>query len=135
MTTRLDKVPHTGGMRYDEHVPKIPAAAISTVDADLLSQLIKQDGTVRVRLRLSCKTLPDMPSANVIGELTGTEIPDEVIVLGDHLGSWDKGQGAHDDGAGCVQSIEALRLLKSFRASRYPVMNRSNSSPAPSCQP
>lgn len=114
MTTRLDKVPHTGAMRYDENVPKIPAAAISTVDADLLSGLIKRDGRVRVRLRLSCETLPDVPSANVIGEITGSESLDEVVVLGGHLDSWDKGQGAHDDGAGCVQSIEALRLLKSI---------------------
>lgn len=114
MTTRLDDAPHTGGMHYDSKVPKIPAAAISTVDANFLSQLIKRDGSVRVRLRLSSETLPDVPSANVIGEITGFERPDEIIVLGGHLDSWDKGQGAHDDGAGCVQSIEALRLLKSL---------------------
>ncbi|MCG8603970.1 M20/M25/M40 family metallo-hydrolase [bacterium] len=112
MTTRLDKVPHTGGMRYEEGVRKIPAAAISTVDANLLSELIKQDSKVRIRLRLSCETLPDVPSANVIGEITGSERPNEVILLGGHLDSWDKGQGAHDDGAGCVQAIEALRLIK-----------------------
>jgi hypothetical protein len=112
MTTRLDKVPHTGGMRYEEGVNKIPAAAISTVDASLMSDLIKQDSTVRVRLRLSCKTLPDVPSANVVGEITGSERPNEVVLLGGHLDSWDKGQGAHDDGAGCVQAIEALRLIK-----------------------
>ncbi|MFQ5824706.1 MAG: M20/M25/M40 family metallo-hydrolase, partial [bacterium] len=114
MTTRLDKVPHTGAMHYDENVLKIPAAAISTMEANFLSKLIKQDEIVQVRLRLTCETLPDVPSANVIGEITGTEIPDEVIVLGGHLDSWDKGQGAHDDGAGCVQSIEALRLLNSM---------------------
>lgn len=114
MTTRLDKVPHTGGMRYDDKVPKIPAAAISTMDANFLSKLIKKEGSVRVRLRLSCEILPDVPSANVIGEIKGTEKPDEVVLLGGHLDSWDKGQGAHDDGAGCVQAIEALRLLKSM---------------------
>ncbi len=114
MTTHLDKIPHTGAMHYDDNVPKIPAAAISTMDAELLGDLIKQDGSVRVQLRLSCETLPDAPSANVIGEITGSEKPEEVIVLGGHLDSWDKGQGAHDDGAGCVQSIEALRLLKSL---------------------
>ncbi|MFQ5709933.1 MAG: M20/M25/M40 family metallo-hydrolase [bacterium] len=114
MTTRLDDVPHTGAMRYEEGVPKIPAAAVSTVDANLLSALIKRDGVVRVRLRLSCQTLPDVPSANVVGEITGSEKPDEVILLGGHLDSWDKGQGAHDDGAGCVQAIEALRLLKAL---------------------
>lgn len=114
MTTRLDNVPHTGAMRYTENVPKIPAAAISTMDANFLSQLIEKDTSVRVRLRLSCQTLPDVPSANVIGEIPGTVKPDEVIVLGGHLDSWDKGQGAHDDGTGCVQAIEALRLLKSM---------------------
>jgi hypothetical protein len=114
MTTRLDKVPHTGVMHYDDNVPKIPAAAISTLDANFLSELIQQDRRVRLRLRLSSETLPDVLSANVIGEITGSENPDQVIVLGGHLDSWDKGQGAHDDGAGCVQSIEALRLLKSM---------------------
>ncbi|MFQ5603823.1 MAG: M20/M25/M40 family metallo-hydrolase [bacterium] len=114
MTTRLDDVPHTGAMRYDDNVRKIPAAAISTLDANFLSQLLKRDKSVRVRLRLSCETLPDVPSANVIGEITGSEFPDEVIVIGGHLDSWDKGHGAHDDGAGCVQAIEALRVLKSL---------------------
>ena len=114
MTTRRDDVPHTGAMHYSPDVPKIPAAAISTVDADFLSALLKRDGAVRVRLRLSCQTLPDAPSANVIGEIVGSEKPDEVIVLGGHLDSWDKGQGAHDDGAGCVQAIEALRLIKAL---------------------
>ncbi len=114
MTTRLDDVPHTGGMRYIDGIPKIPAAAISTLDAEFLSRLLKQERRVRVRLRLSCKTLPDVPSANVIGEIRGSEKPDEIIVIGGHLDSWDKGQGAHDDGAGVVQSIEALRLLNAL---------------------
>lgn len=114
MTTRLDHVPHTGAMRYEEGVRKIPAAAISTLDANFLSSLIAKDGTARVKLTLSCETLPDVPSANVLGEIRGAELPDEVIVIGGHLDSWDKGHGAHDDGAGCVQSIEALRLLKSL---------------------
>ncbi len=112
MTPNLDDVPHTGALRYAEGVKKIPAAAISTLDAELLSRVLKTDGRARVHLQLSCKTLPDVLSYNVIGELRGTEIPDEVVLLGGHLDSWDKGEGAHDDGAGCVQSIEALRLLK-----------------------
>lgn len=112
VTTRLDKVPHTGLMQYDENVPKIPAAAISTVDAELLSKLIKQEKNVRVRLRLDCKSYPNIESANVIGEIKGTEKPDEIVLIGGHLDSWDLGQGAHDDGAGCVQAIEALRLIK-----------------------
>lgn len=115
MTTRLDDVPHTGAMRdYAEGITKIPAAAISTIDANLLSSALKTDGVVSVNLRLSCKTLPDVLSANVIGEIIGTELPDEVILVGGHLDSWDKGHGAHDDGSGCVQSIEALRLIKAM---------------------
>ncbi len=114
MTMQLDKVPHTGAMGYEENVTQIPAAAISTVDANFLSKLIKQDGKVKVSLSLSCRTLPDVPSANVVGEIRGSEFPEEVIVLGGHFDSWDKGHGAHDDGAGCVQSIEALRLIKSL---------------------
>ncbi|RMD95110.1 MAG: peptidase M28 family protein [Calditrichaeota bacterium] len=112
MTTRLDDVPHTGAMRYAKDVAKIPAAAISTEDANFLSQLLKREKNVQVRLTLSCKTLPEVPSANVIGEIPGSEKPDEVILLGAHLDSWDKGEGAHDDGAGCVQVLEALRLIK-----------------------
>jgi hypothetical protein len=114
MTTRLDDVPHTGGMHYQDGVPKVPAAAISTMDANLLSELIAQEKNVRVRLKLTCQTFPDAPSANVLGELTGTEEPEEIIVVGGHLDSWDKGTGAHDDGAGCAQSIEVLRLLKAL---------------------
>jgi carboxypeptidase Q len=114
VTTRLDKVPHTGLMHYDETVPKIPAAAISTVDAELLSNLIEQEKNFWVRLRLDCKNYPKIKSANVIGEIKGTEKPGEVVLIGGHLDSWDVGHGAHDDGAGCVQAIEALRLIKSL---------------------
>jgi carboxypeptidase Q len=112
MTTRLDDVPHTGSMHYVDSIPKVPGAAISTVGADVLDELISKDKNVTVRLKLSCQTLPDVESADVIGELTGTEKPNEVIVVGGHLDSWDKGQGAHDDAAGCAHAIEALRLLK-----------------------
>jgi hypothetical protein len=112
MTTRLDDVPHTGAMNYEDGTAKIPAAAISTLDANLLSQLLVQDKKVVVRLKLTCQTFPDAPSANVMGEIVGSEKPEEIIVIGGHLDSWDKGTGAHDDGAGCVQSIEAVRLLK-----------------------
>lgn len=114
MTTRIDDIPHTGAMRYQDGIDKIPAAALATRDADYLSALLKREAGVRVHLRLSCQTLPDAPSANVIGELTGREIPDEVVLVGGHLDSWDVGHGAHDDGAGCVQSIEVLRLLKAL---------------------
>ncbi len=114
MTPSVDDFPHTGGMRYDDSVPKVPAAAISTLDAELLSKILAHDNTVNVRLKLTCQTLPDAPSANVLGEIVGAEKPEEIIVIGGHLDSWDKGTGAHDDGAGCVQSIEAVRLLKAL---------------------
>lgn len=112
MTSRLDDVPHTGAMRYVDTIPKVPAAAVSAIGANVLDSLIRKDDHVKVRLKLSCQKLPDVESANVVGELTGTEHPNEVIVIGGHLDSWDKGQGAHDDGAGVTESIEALRLLK-----------------------
>lgn len=112
VTTKMDKVPHTGLMQYDETVPKIPAAAISTIDAELLSKLIKQEKNVRVRIRLDCQSYPNIESFNVIGEMIGTEKPEEVVLIGGHLDSWDAGHGAHDDGAGCVQAIEALRLIR-----------------------
>jgi Zn-dependent M28 family amino/carboxypeptidase len=120
MSTRIDDVPHTGAMNYNDAVPKVPAAAVSTLDANWLDSIMTANGTARVRLRLSCETLPDVESANVIGELRGTEKPDEVVVIGGHLDSWDKGVGAHDDGAGCVHALEALRLLKEmgFRPKR-----------------
>ena len=112
MTTRLDDFPHTGAMSYVDSVKKIPAAAVSTNDAEKLSAMLKNEKNLQVRLKLSCETLPDMESANVVGDIVGSEHPEEVIVLGGHLDSWDKGQGAHDDGAGCVHSLEALRLIK-----------------------
>jgi hypothetical protein len=114
MTTSLDEYPHTGMLRYSDTAPKIPAAAISTLDAELLSRTIRHDRRSRVTLRLDCRTLPDAESHNVIGEITGREKPEEVVLVGGHLDSWDISQGAHDDGAGCVQAIEAVRLLKSL---------------------
>jgi len=112
MTTRSDNVPHTGTMGYNDSIPKIPSASVSTNDADLLSKLLAEGRNVVVTLTLSCETLPDVESANVMGEIVGIEQPDEIIVIGAHLDSWDKGQGAHDDGAGCIHALEALRLLK-----------------------
>jgi Zn-dependent M28 family amino/carboxypeptidase len=112
MTLALDNEPHTGAMRYLDNGRKIPAAAVSSVGANELSTLLKSGKKIRVQLILNCATLPDVESANVFGEIHGSEKPNEVVVIGGHLDSWDKGQGAHDDGAGSVQSIEALRLLK-----------------------
>jgi carboxypeptidase Q len=112
VTMQIDDVPHTGAMHYNDSLPRVPAAAVSTLGANLLDSLLAIDPQLTLTIKLSCQTLPDVESANVIGELTGTEKPDEVIVIGGHLDSWDKGQGAHDDGAGCAHSIEALRILK-----------------------
>ncbi len=114
MTNALDNQPHTGAMNYNDSIPKIPAAAVSTLGANLLSEALQKEKNVRVSLQLNCETLPDVDAFNVIGQLRGTEKPNEVILLGGHLDSWDKGTGAHDDGAGCVQSIEAVRILKSL---------------------
>ena len=112
LTMRLDDFPHTGLMIYDSEIPEIPAACISTIGADFLSDSLKKDPSLRVHLKLSCQNLPPVNSHNVVGQITGSERPDEIILIGGHLDSWDLGPGAHDDGAGCVQSIEALRLLK-----------------------
>ncbi|MFO0889549.1 MAG: M20/M25/M40 family metallo-hydrolase [Isosphaeraceae bacterium] len=90
----------------------MPAAAVSTLGADELSAALGRDPSLKLTLELSCQTLPDVMSANVLGEIRGSEKPNEVVVIGGHLDSWDKGQGAHDDGAGCVHAIEALRLLR-----------------------
>ncbi|HIA12334.1 MAG TPA: peptidase M28 family protein [Rhodospirillales bacterium] len=114
MTTLHDDVPHTGSMGYDSVGTKIPAAAISTNAADLLSSLLKADSDVQFHLELHCETLPDIKSYNVIGEIKGSEFPDEIVLVGGHLDSWDVGHGAHDDGGGCVQSIEVLRLFKAL---------------------
>jgi hypothetical protein len=114
MTTRLDDYPHTGGMRYADGVEKVPTAAVSTIGAERLSQLLAEGHEVVVKLELDCETLPDELSYNVLGEIRGSEFPDEVVVIGGHLDGWDVGQGAMDDGGGCCQSIEALRLMKTL---------------------
>lgn len=114
MGVNLEDYPHTGSLRYALNVPKIPAVAIATRHAEWLSELLKDDKDLKFYFETHCETLPDAPSFNVIGELKGTERPDEIIVVGGHLDSWDLGQGAHDDGAGCVQSIEVLRLFKAM---------------------
>ncbi|MFN0214732.1 MAG: M28 family peptidase [Saprospiraceae bacterium] len=114
MTLTLDDFPHTGAMRYDSAYTLIPAAAISTIAAETLSQLLREEGRTKVSVQLNCKTLPDAPSFNVIGEIRGSERPNDVILVGGHLDSWDVGHGAHDDGAGVVQSMDVLRVLKTL---------------------
>ncbi len=114
MNLRLDDLPHTGSMTY-ENLPvdkRIPSAAISTNDAELLSTMLKLDPSIEFFFRQNCKQLKDVLSYNVIGEITGNEFPNEYMIVGGHLDSWDLGDGSHDDGAGVVQSMEVLRLLK-----------------------
>jgi hypothetical protein len=112
MTLRLDDLPHTGTMHYDSAYKLIPAAAISTLAAETLSQILREEGRARVSIQLNCSTLPDVPSANVIGEIRGSERPNDIIIVGGHLDSWDVGHGAHDDGAGVMQSMDVIRVLK-----------------------
>lgn len=114
MNLRLDDYPHTGSMGYGE-LPlreRIPAAAISTNGAELLSSMLALNPILKFYLKQNCKNLPDVQSYNVIGEITGTTYPDEIMVVGGHLDSWDLGDGSHDDGAGIVQSMEVLRIMK-----------------------
>jgi carboxypeptidase Q len=106
------RTPHTGAMsNYVDSIPKIPAAAVAIEDAAMMRRLAQRGERIRVKLEMGARTLPDTRSHNVIGEIRGRERPDEVVVVGGHIDSWDVGQGAHDDGGGCVLSMEALRLL------------------------
>ncbi len=108
--TSNHRVAHTGGIRYQPDVAKIPAAALANVDADFLAAQVARGGAVRFRLELETRSLPDEKSANVIGELKGRERPGEVVLLGAHLDSWDLGFGAQDDGSGCAVVMTATRL-------------------------
>lgn len=113
ITGSLDDVPHTGVTLTKDGVPMIPAVAISTKGANLLSRLLDEE-PINVFIRTTCENLPNENSYNVIGEIKGSEFPDEIIVVGGHLDSWDVGGGAHDDGAGCVHSMDVLNILKSL---------------------
>lgn len=112
MSHSADNHPHTGSVNYSEDAPKIPAAALGLKDADRLSQRIASDPSMKLFLRTNCIKLPDTIGHNVIGVLRGAEYPDQYITVGGHLDSWDLAEGAHDDGTGCVQSIEVLRAYK-----------------------
>lgn len=114
VTHSLDNYPHTGTTRYDDAVKKIPAFACSTMDAEWLSKQLKLRMPVQLFLKSNCKQGPDVLSYNVVGEIRGSEKPEEIITAGGHLDSWDLGEGAHDDGAGCVQSIEVIRAIKAL---------------------
>ncbi len=108
------RTPHTGGMGYAEGVPKIPTAAITTEDADRFDRMAKRGQKIVLRLKMDAHFLDDAPSANLVGEIRGSEKPDEVVLLGGHIDSWDPGTGAMDDGGGCVVTWEAVRLLKTL---------------------
>ena len=114
MNLRMDDFPHTGSMSYGDlpNSQRIPSAAISTNHAELLSGMLALDKKINVFFSQNCQQLKDVQSYNVIGEITGSEFPNEYIVVGGHLDSWDLGDGSHDDGAGVVQSMDVLRLLK-----------------------
>lgn len=112
MTTLHDDFPHTGTTAFNDGIKPIPAVAVSTNDANLLSDLIKKEGVVRISIKTNCQKMPDEQSYNVIAEFRGSEKPEEIIAVGGHLDSWDVGEGAHDDGTGCVQSMDVLNVLK-----------------------
>jgi carboxypeptidase Q len=106
------RTPHTGGLRYADGAPQIPAAAITTEDADRLQRMQDRGTAVRLRLKMEAAFLPDADSFNVIGEIRGRERPDEVVVVGGHFDSWDVGTGSTDDGGGSVVTWDALRIMK-----------------------
>ncbi len=116
MTTTLDDYPHTGSMYYEglSLSQRIPAAAISTNGAELLSSMLSLKPKIKFFFRQNSRNFPDVLTHTVIGEIKGSEKPDEIIVVGGHLDSWDLGDGSHDDGAGVVQSMEVLRIFKSL---------------------
>ena len=111
MTTRLDDHPHTGATRLDPDGNNVPSVAISTNDAELLSRLL-DDGPVSLYIRTTCQMLDPVLSYNVIGEIRGSEMPEEIILVGGHLDSWDVGHGAHDDGTGCAHSLEVMHQIR-----------------------
>ena len=114
LSSTINDIPHTGNQRYLPDFPKIPAFAISTSDAELLSSLLAEQSDLKLYLESHGTMKSDKLSYNVIGEIRGSEKPEEIIAVGGHLDSWDVGEGAHDDGAGCMQAIEVLRLYKEF---------------------
>jgi len=112
VTTRSLYTPHTGALHYEDDAPRVPAAAITGEDADQIARLVERGVPVRLRLALGAQTLPDVDSASVLAEIRGAEKPDEIVLIGAHLDSWDVGQGAHDDGAGVVEVIDAMAHLQ-----------------------
>jgi Zn-dependent M28 family amino/carboxypeptidase len=116
-TSKYDNVPHTGVTAPFDSLKAIPSASIGLKDADYLSKALRQDPNLKINLNLSCKNEGEVQSYNVIGEIKGSELPEEVIVIGGHFDSWDVSCGAHDDGAGCIQSMEVLDIFKRLNIS------------------
>lgn len=114
LSEATDNNPHTGSMEYNDSFPKIPAAALGLKDADYLWTTCKRNPSVKVSMTTYGSFLPDAAGNNVIGELKGTQYPNEIITVGGHLDSWDVNEGAHDDGAGIVQTMEVMRVLKAM---------------------
>lgn len=114
VTTRSLYTPHTGGMRYEEGAPRIPAAAIAAEDADRIDRLVHRGVEVRLRLAMGAHAAGEATSHNVVADLPGAEKPEEIVLIGAHLDSWDVGTGAHDDGAGVAEVIEAMRRIRAL---------------------
>ena len=112
VTANSLRSPHTGATHYEAGSDPIPAAAVSVEDADMISRLLKSGRDVKVHLKMEARDEGMVPSANVVGELRGREMPEEILVIGGHIDSWDAGQGAHDDAGGCVIAMEAVNVLK-----------------------
>ena len=112
MTGTSLQSPHTGTLNYTDGVKKIPAAALSVEDTALIARLAKDGAQVRIHLMMEARQLPDADSHNVIGEIRGSELPNETVVLGGHIDSWDVGQGANDDGSGIMATFQAVALIK-----------------------
>lgn len=112
LSFRDDDYPHTGGLRYEEGVPRIPAAAISVRAANRLASLLAGSPELRVSIRMNCRQREEQLSHNVIGEIRGSVHPEQYITIGAHFDAWDVGEGAHDNGSGSVQAIEAVHLLE-----------------------
>lgn len=113
LTTSEDDFPHTGVTVYKDTIYRVPGIAISTNDANMLSKKLVQ-GKVSMYIKTDCRTIGVKPAPTVIGEMKGSESPEEIILVGGHLDSWDVGQGAHDDGAGCVQAMEVLNIFSAI---------------------
>lgn len=115
LTLKRDDVPHSGMTQFEDGVTPIPCAGIGVISAEMLSELIKAEGRISVNLRLDCRKMTDKVTHNVIAEWKGSEFPNEIIVVGGHLDSWDLGEGAHDDGTGCVHAMGVLEIFKGMK--------------------